>query len=146
MTNKQYNEYIEKHAPKSPLFLNSIKAFFVGGMIALIGEILRNIYILMNIKEEKSYIYASISLIFISSLLTGIGVFDKLAKFGGGGALVPITGFSNSVTSPAIEAKSEGYITGVASKMFTIAGPVIVYGTATSIIYGIIYWLFKINS
>lgn len=143
MTNKQYNDFVEKHAKKSPYIRNTVKAFFVGGTISLIGELLRNLYKLTGVDEEKSYVFASISLIFLASVLTAVGVFDKIAKFGGGGALVPITGFSNSVTSPAIEAKSEGFITGVAAKMFTIAGPVIVYGTSTSIIYGIIYWILK---
>lgn len=140
MTNKQYNEYIEKRSEKSPCLMNCIKAFIVGGTICLIGEVLTNLFVHYGYEKENALVYASISLIFIASVLTGIGVFDKIAKFGGGGALVPITGFSNSVTAPSIEARSEGYITGVASKMFTIAGPVIVYGTASSIIYGIIYW------
>lgn len=141
MTNKQYNEYIEKRSERSPCLLNCIKAFLVGGTICTFGEGLSQLYIMLGADKEKSLLYASISLIFIASLLTGIGIFDKIAKFGGAGALVPITGFSNSVTSPSIEAKSEGYVTGVASKMFTIAGPVIVYGTTASIIYGIIYYL-----
>ena len=141
MKNKQYNEYIEKRAERSPCFKNCIKAFFVGGLICLIGEFLSEFYVHLGSDKESSLLYASITLIFIAGLLTGIGVFDKIAKFGGGGALVPITGFSNSVSSPAIESKSEGYITGVASKMFTIAGPVIVYGVFTSIVYGIIYYL-----
>ena len=93
--------------------------------------------------KENALLFASITLIFLSGLLTGIGVFDKIAKFGGGGALVPITGFANSVAAPAIEAKSEGYVTGVAAKMFTICGPVIVYGSFASVIYGIIYWITK---
>ena len=140
MNNKQYNEYIEKRAERSPCFLNCIKAFIVGGLICLLGEALAELFVHFGADKENALLYASISLIFIAGLLTGIGVFDKIAKFGGGGALVPITGFSNSVTSPAIEAKSEGYTTGVASKMFTIAGPVIVFGTFSSIIYGIIYY------
>ena len=143
MTNKQYNEYIEKHAPKSPILFNCIKAFFVGGTICMIGQAFTELFKSMNIEPQKSLLYASMILIFLAGLLTGLGVFDKIAKFGGAGALVPITGFSNSVSSPAIESKSEGYVTGVASKMFTIAGPVIVYGTAASIIYGIIIWILQ---
>lgn len=142
MTNKQYNDYVEKHSERSPCLLNCLKAFFVGGGICLIGEILAQIYMSYLNDKELSLICASLSIIFLSGLLTGIGIFDKIARFGGGGALVPISGFANSVASPAIEAKSEGYITGVASKMFTIAGPVIVYGTAASIIYGVIYYIF----
>ncbi len=141
MTNKQYNKYIEQHAKSSPCFTNCIKAFFVGGLISLLGEFLSEIYVMLDIDKETSLVCASITLIFLAGLLTGIGWFDKIAKFGGAGALVPITGFSNSVASPAIEAKSEGFVTGVATKMFTIAGPVIVYGTTASIIYGIIYYL-----
>ena len=140
MTNKQYNKYIEKHAKKSTCFLNCLKAFLVGGTISLSGEILTQIYLYCGFDKKNSLMFASISLIFIAGLLTGIGLFDKIAKFGGAGALVPITGFSNAVASPSIEAKSEGYVTGVASKMFTIAGPVIVYGTAASILYGLIYY------
>ncbi len=142
MTNEQYSKYIEKRAKKSPCFKNCIKAFFVGGLICTLGEFFAQIYQKLKFDEETSLLLSSITLIFIAGLLTGIGVFDKIAKFGGGGALVPITGFSNSVASPAIEAKSEGFITGVAAKMFTIAGPVIVYGTVASIIYGIIYYIF----
>ena len=141
MNNKQYNEYIEKRAERSPCITNCIKAFFVGGLICLLGEGFSEFYVYLGAEKENALIYASLTLIFIAGLFTGIGVFDKIAKFGGGGALVPITGFSNSVASPAIESKSEGYTTGVASKMFTIAGPVIVFGIFSSIIYGIIYYL-----
>lgn len=141
MTNKEYNNYIEKRAERSNCLLDCIKAFFVGGIICLIGELLSELFIYSGATKERALVLASLSLILLSGILTSIGFFDKIAKFGGGGALVPITGFANSVAAPAIEAKSEGYITGVASKMFTIAGPVIVYGTATSIIYGVIYYL-----
>lgn len=142
MTNEQYQNYTEKRSEKSPCLKNCFKAFIVGGVICLIGEALAELYVFLGAASEKALLLASTSLVFISALLTGIGIFDKIAKFGGGGALVPITGFSNSVVSPAIEAKSEGYVTGVASKMFTIAGPVIVYGTVASIIYGLVYYLF----
>ncbi len=140
MNNKQYNEYVKKHAKASPCFMNCIKAFFVGGMICCIGEGLAQLYMFLGATKENGLLFASLSIIFITGLLTGIGVFDKIAKFGGGGALVPISGFSNSVAAPAIEAKSEGFVTGVAVKMFSISGPVIVYGTFASIIYGIIYY------
>ncbi len=143
MNNKQYNEYIEKRAERSPCIKNSIKAFFTGGTICCIGEAFSSLYQYLGLEKETSLLYASVSLIFITGLLTGIGVFDKIAKFGGGGALVPITGFANSVASPAIEAKSEGFVTGVAAKMFTICGPVIVYGAVASSIYGLIYWIIK---
>ncbi len=141
MNNKEYNKYIEKRAERSPCLLNSIKAFLVGGIICCIGEAFSQLYLSLGSDNETSLLMASLTLILLAGLLTGIGIFDKIAKFGGGGALVPITGFSNSVAAPAIEAKSEGFVTGVASKMFTIAGPVIVYGTFASIIYGIIYYI-----
>ncbi|MBE6692799.1 MAG: stage V sporulation protein AC [Ruminococcaceae bacterium] len=141
MTNKQYGEYTEKRSEKSPVLSNCVKAFLVGGTICTIGELFSELFSYLGADKDTSLLMASIMLIFTSGLLTGIGVFDKIAKFGGGGALVPITGFANSVVSPAIEAKSEGYVTGVASKIFTIAGPVIVYGVFSSVIYGIIYFL-----
>lgn len=141
MNNKEYNKYVEKRSERSPCLLNCIEAFLTGGIICLIGESLAQLYIQIGAENKTAYIYASISIIFITGLLTGIGVFDKIAKFGGGGALVPISGFSNAIASAAIEAKSEGFITGVASKMFTIAGPVIVYGSTASIVYGVLYWL-----
>lgn len=140
MTKKQYIEYTEKRAEKSPVLLNCIKAFLVGGLITLTGEFFLQIFLYFNNNLENSQMLASISLIFLSALLTSIGLFDKIAKFGGGGALVPITGFANSVVAPAIEAKSEGYVTGVASKIFTIAGPVIVFGVFSSFVYGVIYY------
>ena len=140
MTNKQYNSYIENRAERSPCLKNCISAFITGGTICLIAEFFKNIYIKCGATEESSLLFASLTIIFLTGLLTGIGVFDKIAKFGGGGALVPISGFANAVAAPAIDSKSEGYITGVAAKMFTIAGPVIVYGTIASIIYGILYY------
>ncbi len=143
MNNKQYNEYVEKHAKPSPCFKNAVKAFLTGGAICCIGEAFATLYTYLGQSKENALLFASITLIFLSGLLTGIGVFDKIAKFGGGGALVPITGFANSVAAPAIEAKSEGFVTGVAAKMFTICGPVIVYGSFASVIYGIIYWITK---
>lgn len=142
MTNKQYNKYVERRASTSPCVKNCIKAFCVGGMICLIGELIIQLYQYLGADGITSTALSSITLIIIAGLLTGFGIFDKIARFGGAGALVPITGFSNSVTSPSIEAKSEGYVTGVASKMFTIAGPVIVYGTISSIIYGLLYYLY----
>ena len=142
MNNKEYNNYISTRAKKSPCVKNCFKAFSTGGIICLCGEVLSNVYTSLGADKKTSLLLASLSLIFISGLLTGIGIFDKIAKFGGGGALVPITGFANSMAATAIESRSEGYITGVASKMFTIAGPVIVYGTLASVIYGIFYYIF----
>ncbi len=141
MNNKKYIEYVESRSHRSATIKNCIKAFAVGGSICLFAEFVSQVCIKYGIEKDTSLLLSSLTLIFIAGLLTGIGVFDKIAKFGGGGALVPITGFSNAISSAAIEAKSEGYTTGVASKMFTIAGPVIVFGTFTSILYGIIYFL-----
>lgn len=142
MDNKQYGKYVEARSERSPCILNCVKAFFVGGLICLIGELLATLYSYWGADSEHALLYASLTLILITGLLTGIGVFDKVAKFGGGGALVPISGFANAMASPAIDSKTEGYVTGVAAKIFTIAGPVVVYGTAASVLYGIIYYIF----
>lgn len=137
-----YGKYVKAHAKPSPILKNCILAFLVGGSISAIGEGLYKLYYnTMLMSEEDAGLLVSVSLIFAASLLTGIGVFDKIAKYAGAGTLVPITGFSNSVTSPAIDNKAEGFVLGVGAKMFIIAGPVIVYGTVASVIYGIIYWI-----
>ncbi len=143
MANKKsaYQKYADKTAKKSPLLLDCIKAFVVGGLICTFAELLFNFYLKLDIKEETVKILVPVTLIFLAALFTGLGLFDKLAKHAGAGTLVPITGFANAVVSPALDTKAEGYILGVGAKMFTIAGPVIVYGTVASVIYGIIYWL-----
>ena len=127
-------------SPKTNSLRNFSGAFFIGGAICTLGQALTNLYKSMGLGSLDAAVLCSVSLIFLSALLTGIGVYDKLAKFGGGGTLVPITGFANAVVSPAMEFKSEGWITGLGAKMFTISGPVIVYGLAASVIYGIIYY------
>ena len=142
MTNKQYKDYTEKRAEQSPCLKNCIKAFVVGGTICLIAECFLQLYLYLGISKDTCFVLASLSIILITAISTGLGFFDKIAKFGGGGALVPISGFANAITSEAIESKSEGFITGVASKIFTIAGPVIVYGISSSIIFGLIYYIF----
>ncbi len=142
MTNKQYKDYTEKRAERSPCIKNCIKAFFVGGTICTIAELFLQLYLYLGINKDTCFILASLTIILLTAISTGFGFFDKIAKFGGGGALVPISGFANAITSEAIESKSEGFITGVASKIFTIAGPVIVYGVSSSIIFGIIYYIF----
>lgn len=142
MTNKQYQEYTLKRAKRSPCKRNCIKAFAVGGIICTIAEAFLQLYIYIGVSKDTSFLLASLTIIFLTAIATGLGFFDKIAKFGGGGALVPISGFANSITSQAIESKSEGFITGVASKIFTIAGPVIVYGVISSIIYGLLYYMF----
>ena len=144
MNKKDYLDYTENRAKKSKCVVNCIKAFLVGGIICCIGQGFKDFFVSVNVGEETAGIMEAVVLIFLAGLFTGIGWFDRLAKFGGAGALVPITGFSNAVTAPAIDAKSEGYITGVASQMFVIAGPVIVYGTVASIIYGIAYYFITV--
>lgn len=141
---KEYNKIVTKNSPKSKLFVNCIKAFLIGGTICLIGQVLTDLYAMLGATEKDSKTLCSVTLIFIGILLTAIGVYDKIAKHGGAGTLVPITGFANAVSSPAIEFKSEGYIAGLGAKLFIIAGPVIVYGVTASIIYGFILWILSL--
>ena len=137
----EYQKYADRTAKKSPLFLDCIKAFLVGGAICTLAQLLFNLYLSLSVKEETVKILVPVTLIFLTAIFTGLGIFDKLAKHAGAGTLVPITGFANAVASPALDTKAEGYILGVGAKMFTIAGPVIVYGTIASVVYGIIYWI-----
>ena len=141
ITTKEYGKMVKKVSPNSTHLKNCIAAFVVGGIICSMGELLFNFYSRFDISEEYARMLASATLIFEAALLTGLKVFPKIAKFAGAGTLVPITGFANAVVSPAIEFKQEGFVLGVGSKMFTIAGPVIVYGTIASAIYGLIYWI-----
>lgn len=146
MDNKTYKEYAKKRAQKSNILKDCVCAFVVGGAVCCIGQGIGDLYKLCGINEDTVKILIPVSLVLISVVLTGIGIFDKIAKHAGAGTLVPITGFANAVASPAIDNKSEGYIAGVGAKMFIVAGPVIVYGTATSVICGaievIIKWIF----
>ena len=137
---KEYNKIVTKNSPKSKLFVNCIKAFLIGGAICTIGQGFTDLYAMLGAAEKDSKTLCSVTLIFIGILLTALGVYDKIAKHGGAGTLVPITGFANAVVSSAIESKSEGYILGVGAKIFTIAGPVILYGTTASVIYGLVYY------
>lgn len=141
MNKKEYTEYVEKKSKKSPVYKNCAFAFFTGGAICTIGQGLRDIYSSLTGDEKITSSLVCVSLIFISVLLTGVGVYDKIARFAGAGTLVPITGFANAVSSAAIDNKSEGYILGVGAKMFIIAGPVIVFGLLSGTIYGVIYYL-----
>lgn len=141
MTNEEYKNYAEQHQPRSNLRGNMLKAFFVGGLICCVGQLINDLYMRANLGTENAASATSISLVFLGALLTGLGIYDRLAKFAGGGTLVPITGFANSVVAPALEFKTEGLITGTASKMFIISGPVIVYGIAASVVYGLILCL-----
>ena len=138
---QRYNKMVQKASKPSPKLKNFIWAYAVGGIICVIGQLLNEMYTGLDLPEKVVKMAVPSTLIFIASLLTGIGIFDKIAKHAGAGTLVPITGFSNAVTSSAIEFKNEGFVLGVGSKMFTIAGPVIVYGTVASVIYGVIYWI-----
>lgn len=142
LTKKEYSKIVEKHSGKSPIVKDTVRAFAVGGFICVIGQALRNFYSSLNLNTEMAGSATSITLVIIASILTAVGIFDKIGKFAGAGTLVPITGFSNSVTSPAMEFKSEGLVPGTGAKIFTVAGPVIVYGTLSSFIAGIIYMLF----
>lgn len=142
MTNKEYEKMVEDYTKNSPLWKDCLKAFLVGGFICTVGEGLRHFYLFLGLSKTLAGTSVSITLIFIAALLTALGVFEKIAKFAGAGTLVPITGFSNSVISPAMEYKTEGLVTGVGAKMFIVAGPVIVYGTVASIIAGLIYYFF----
>lgn len=138
---EEYSKYVDTKVPPSPLFTDCLKAFFVGGLICMLGQLIFEYCKIRGISESNSYTIVSISLIFLSATLTSLNIFNKIGKFAGAGSLVPITGFANSVVSPAIEYKTEGYVMGVGSKMFTVAGPVLVYGISTSIIVGIIYFI-----
>ncbi|MDO4749559.1 MAG: stage V sporulation protein AC [Eubacteriales bacterium] len=143
MTKEEYNEYLKKKSPKSPLAGDLFRAFVVGGGICCIGQGLLMFYQKQGLPKEDAATAVSITLVFLGAFLTGLGVYDDAAKFAGAGTLVPITGFANSVVSPALEFKTEGYITGTSAKMFVIAGPVLVYGISASVIYGIILILLK---
>lgn len=138
---KEYDNIVKKISPKSKCFVNSLKAFLIGGTICTIGQVLINLYQFLGLNEDDSKTLTSVTLIFLGILLTAIGVYDKIAKHAGAGTLVPITGFANAVSSPAIEFKSEGYVAGLGAKLFIIAGPVIVYGVASSVLYGIVLWV-----
>ena len=144
ISSKEYNKIVTKNSPKSKLFVNCIKAFLIGGAICTIGQGFTDLYAMLGAAEKDSKTLCSVTLIFIGILLTAIGVYDKIAKHGGAGTLVPISGFANAVSSPAIEFKSEGYIAGLGAKLFIIAGPVIVYGVSASIIYGFVLWILSL--
>ena len=145
-TKADYSSYIEKKSPDSKLWRNVLRAFLIGGIICTIGQVIGNIYKdAFGLDEESVKTAVPITMIFLGALLTGLNVYNKIAKFAGAGTLVPITGFANAVVSPAIEFKREGYVLGVAAKMFTIAGPVLVYGINTSIAIGLLYYLFGLG-
>ena len=141
MTEKEYDKLVKEMMPKSPIVKDCFNAFWVGGLICVIGQLFINLYTTLGLEQKEASGAASMSLVVIAALLTGLSVFDDIAKFAGAGTMVPITGFANSIAAPAVEFKTEGMILGTAAKMFTIAGPVIVYGVSTSVVYGLIYWI-----
>ena len=140
MTEKQYGKLVEDLCPRSPLWKDCLWAFLVGGAICTLGQVLMTLYGLL-LDKTNAATAASMTLVALSALLTGLSLYDNLAKYAGAGTLVPITGFANSIAAPAVEFKTEGFILGLGAKMFTIAGPVIVYGVSASVVYGLIYWI-----
>lgn len=144
ITPKDYQELNKVHSKNSPIFKNCVLAFLVGGLICTIGQLLTTLYLSAGLPLDIATATTSVTLIFLSALLTGLNVYDNIAKYAGAGSLVPITGFANAVVSPALEFKSEGLILGLGAKLFAIAGPVIVYGITVSIFYGIIIFIFHL--
>lgn len=144
VTKQEYKKMSEKSVPKSPLFKNMLMAFLIGGAICTVGQGLVDFYKFMGLPRQDSSAATSMTLIFIGAALTGMKIYDKIAKYGGAGTLVPITGFANSIVAPALEFKSEGFILGMSAKMFTIAGPVLVFGITASVVYGLILWIFRL--
>lgn len=140
----EYSKMTDKAVPSSPIFLNCLKAFIFGGGICCFGQLLNTIFQNIGLNEEQVRIATPSIIIIITAILTGLGVFDRIARHAGAGTIVPITGFANSVVSPALEFKHEGMILGTAAQMFSIAGPVLVYGIGTSFIYGLIIYIFKL--
>ena len=142
--NETYKKYVKRRAPKSPTAKNCAFAFLIGGFLCTAAEALYKLYMLLGIADGTVKTLVPVTFIVLAGLMTGVGVFDDIARFAGAGTLVPITGFANAVVASAVDDKSEGFILGVGAKMFTVAGPVIVYGTLSSAIYGVIYWLFRV--
>ncbi len=142
--NKLYNQYVKKTTPTFSVFKNSIKAFIIGGVICTLGQVFIAYYKYLGAGEEAAKSYNTVTLVFLSILFTGLGLYQKLAKFGGAGTLVPITGFANSVAAPAVEYKKEGQVFGIGCKIFTIAGPVILYGIFSTWLLGFIYYILKL--
>ena len=147
MNKEQYKKFVRSHGKKSPMAKNCVRAFVVGGIICAVAQALRNLYQnVAGLAEKDAAALTSVSICFIAIALTAIGVFDKIAKFAGAGTLVPITGFANAVASPAIDSRAEGFVLGVGAKVFTIAGPVLFYGTVAGAVYGVIYYIFLLVS
>ena len=141
MKKQEYKKYVDNKATKSPILKNTSLAFIFGGLICVIGQLFMDLYVRLGVEDKVSSTLASITIIVMAALLTGLGIFDNIAKHIGAGAFVPISGFANSISAVAIDTKSEGYILGVGAKIFTIAGPVILYGIISGVIYGVIYYV-----
>ena len=141
VTPEQYKALTQQFTPRPTIVKNVILAFVVGGIICAIGQVIVNLYVILGLAGIEASIAATATMIFLGALLTGLGIYDEIGKFGGAGSIVPVTGFANSIVSPAMEFKREGYVLGVGAKLFTIAGPVLVYGISTSIVVGIVYFL-----
>ena len=141
MTEREYGKLVKEMAPKSPIVKDCILAFLVGGLICLLGQLAMTGYTALGLEKQDASTAVSMSLVALSALLTGLSLYDDIAKHAGAGTLVPITGFANAISAPAVEFKTEGFVLGVAAKMFTIAGPVIVYGISAGALYGLIYWI-----
>lgn len=145
-SNKEYQNYVDKKSPNSPILKNCFNAFWVGGLICTLGQLIYDYFIFRGFSVELTGTIVSVCLIFLSSFLTALNLFNRIGKFAGAGSLIPITGFANSVISPAMEYKSEGFVMGVGAKMFTVAGPVLVYGISASVLVGLAYLLFNAQS
>lgn len=143
MTEREYGKIVKEMSPKSPVWKDLLMAFLAGGVICTLGQAFMNWYAKLGLEKEMAGTAASMTLVALSALLTGLSLYDDLAKHAGAGTLVPITGFANAIAAPAVEFKTEGFVLGVAAKMFTIAGPVIVYGLSASVVYGLIYWVYQ---
>ncbi|MEA4965828.1 MAG: stage V sporulation protein AC [Oscillospiraceae bacterium] len=141
MSQKEYKAYVKRQSPNSPIWKNILNAFWTGGLICVIGQLIQNGYTALGLAQQNAGTATSISMVFLGALLTGLSVYDNIAKLAGAGTVVPITGFANSIVAPAMEFKTESITLGTCAKMFVIAGPVIVFGTVASAIYGVIYWL-----
>ena len=142
MTDKQYEALVDELSPKSPMGKDCLMAFLIGGLICTIGQVFMNLYTNLGLDKDAAGTAVSMTLVTLSALLTGLSLYDDIARHAGAGTLVPITGFANSIAAPAVEFKTEGMILGTAAKMFTIAGPVIVYGVSASVVYGLVYWFY----
>jgi stage V sporulation protein AC len=141
MSHREYAQYVKKMSPSQPAAMNLSKAFIIGGLICCVGQAFMNTFKALGAREDLAPAAASAAMVFLGALLTGLRVYDKLARHAGAGTLVPITGFANSIVSPAMEYRTEGIVTGVCAKMFVISGPVIVFGVTASVVYGLAYWL-----